>query len=163
MGSAMNRSRQFTVSPPLTEEHAAYLHRFNQTRRMQRDSKLVTAMPDPAREAVGLPVGRQGGCFVGEAADDDRYRERSIMDANKPPSGQPGLWCPWAPTKDRTGLQHTGSSSDANGKWLRYIIDHFLKPWGYTVDGLVFWEDEHASGRVKAYKNIVKSRTRYER
>jgi hypothetical protein len=53
--------------------------------------------------------------------------------------------------------------SDENGKWLRYIIDHFLKPWGYTVDGLVSWENRYASGRVKAYKNIVKSRTRYAR
>ena len=163
MGSAISRSGQFTVSPPLTEEHAAYLHRFNQTRRMKRDSTLVTAMPDRNREAVGLPVGRQGGYFVGAAADDSSYREPSVVDANKPPSGQPGLWCPWAPTKDRTGIQLAGLPSNAKGQWLRYIIDHFLKPWGYTVDGLVLWEDEYASGRVKAYKNIVKSRTRYAR
>jgi len=163
MASAIRAFGQFTVSPPLTEEHAAYLHRFNQTRRMKRDNTRVMAMPDPTREAVGLPVGRQGGYFVGAAAAEGSYREPSVVDSNKPPSGQPGLWCPWAPTNDRSGIRHTGVPSDENGKWLRYIIDHFLKPWGYTVDGLVSWENRYASGRVKAYKNIVKSRTRYAR
>ena len=162
MGANYSSSGLFTVSPPLSEEHAAYLHRFNQTRRMKRCSKLLAATPDPFRQAVGLPVGKQGGYFVGASSDDSSYSEPSVIDSNKPPIGQPGLWCPWAPTKDRGGIQHKGAG-DSQAKWLRYIIDHFLKPLGYTVDGIVFLEGEYEKGRVKAYKNIVQSRMRGKR
>jgi len=162
MGANYSSSGIFTVSPPLTEEHAAYLHRFHQTRRMKRDSKLLAATPDPTRVAVGLPVGKQGGYFVGASSDDSSYREPSVIDSSKPPTGQPGLWCPWVPTEDRSGIQHKdGNHSQA--KWLRYIIEHFLRPWGYTVDGTVFLEGEYDKGRVTAYKNFVKSRMRQKR
>src|SRR5205085_8197663 len=46
----------------LSKEHAAYLRAFAQTRRMRRGPQCG-ALPDPVREAVGLPVGPQGAYF----------------------------------------------------------------------------------------------------
>lgn len=29
-------------------------------------------------------------------------------------------------------------------QWLTYLIDHFLKPWGYVLNGQVSWEGEES-------------------
>lgn len=55
----------FTVSPAMRPEHVAYLNKFSETRRMKRDVTVLAAMPDPIREAVGLPLGDEGEYFVG--------------------------------------------------------------------------------------------------
>ena len=55
----------FTLDQPLTEAQRTYLHRFASTRRMKRSESKVAELPDPIREAVGLPVGKDGGYFVG--------------------------------------------------------------------------------------------------
>src|SRR4051812_5354159 len=40
----------------LKREHAVYLRAFSAMRRVKRDAKKVAVLPDPLREAVGLPV-----------------------------------------------------------------------------------------------------------
>ncbi len=56
----------FSLDRPLTPEEAAYLHDFARTRRVRRESSKTELRPDPVRTAVGLPVGIEGGYFVGE-------------------------------------------------------------------------------------------------
>jgi hypothetical protein len=50
---------------PMKPEHVTYLKAFNGTRRMKRDAGKAARLGDPLREAVGLPVGREGAYFVG--------------------------------------------------------------------------------------------------
>ena len=47
----------FTLDKPLAPEHAAYLKAFNATRRMKRDQFKAAELPDPIRDAAGLPLG----------------------------------------------------------------------------------------------------------
>lgn len=44
--------------------------------------------------------------------------------------------------------------------WLWYIIEHFLKPWGYTVNGEVRWcgEDDEDRGTIVVVDNEVSTR-----
>ena len=52
--------------------------------------------------------------------------------------GMPSFYCQWIPTEDREGIEWDGGEKFYNAeKWLRYIIENYLKPWGYVVNGTV--------------------------
>jgi hypothetical protein len=144
MFSEVSVSGSLVITPRLEERHAAYLSRFQATRRMNRSINVLAGgkYPDPIRIAAGLPLGLQGGYYVGET-NETRYQCPSIVDTNQPPRGQPGLWCGWCPTPDLEGLMvDRGSRNDLWGAWLRYLIKHFLEPWGYSLNGAVGWQVE---------------------
>lgn len=105
MGYTTSFEGEFRLDKPLRPEHRAYLAAFAASRRMARDPAVAAKLPDPVREAVGLPVGPQGGYFVGTADQDGgQVRDDSIVAYNDPPAGQPGLWCQWTPDEDGTAI-----------------------------------------------------------
>lgn len=59
---------EFTITPPLSTAHAAYLTAFADTRRMQRDPAKAETMLDPIRVAVELPLGRMRASLLMELA-----------------------------------------------------------------------------------------------
>src|SRR5262249_30838871 len=132
----------------LKPEHSAYLKAFSETRRMQRNPRKVQGLPDPVRYAVDLPVGVEGGYFVGGGGDAGQDRDVSVVEYNQPPRGQPGLWCDWAPTADGTAIVWNGAEKFYRYvEWLRYLIEHFLAPWGYVLNGAVGWQGEDPGDR----------------
>ena len=171
MGYTTDFDGYFELNKPLKPEHAAYLHKFSDTRRMKRSEKITAGRPDPIREAVGLPVGKDGGYFVGAGGmcgqeggfggghDDDRNK-LGILEYNSAPSDQPGLWCKWEPTEDNQGIQWSGAEKFYEYiPWLEYLITHFLAPWGYVLNGTVKWsgEDSEDHGKIVVTKNKVKT------
>lgn len=149
---------------PLTGAHRAYLEAFARTRRVRRDEAKTTQRPDPLRQAVGLPVGPEGGFFVGAGGElgqegggmlfDPGGRpaeELGILDFNQPPSGQPHLWCCWRPTHEGEGIFCLeGGSHYEYVTWLRFLLANFLRPWGYLVSGSLRYqgEDHNDRGRI---------------
>lgn len=108
MGYTTDFWGEVTISPPLNEDEAAFLRKFNETRRMNR--------------AKG-PYFVGGTGMLGQGSDSD------IISYNDPPAGQPGLWCQWVPTDGGDGLEWDGSEKFYHATdWMKYIIDHFLKP-----------------------------------
>lgn len=104
---------EFAVQPPLRSGHLAYLWVFNRTRHMKRDPAITTSVNDP------------------------------VVERNTPPEAQPGLPCNWTPSEDGAALVWDGHRKFVDWEpWLCYLIDHFLKPWGYTVNGSVEWRGE---------------------
>ena len=130
---------KFICTPFLEPHHAAYLRQFNNTRRVKRDPLIVSSLEDPKRFAVNLPIGTDGEYFVGT---------NDLAVVNNPPSTQPGLWCQWVPNEDGTAIEWDGKY-DWDGEkheyvsWLNYIIDHFMVPWGYELNGIVGWFGEN--------------------
>lgn len=156
MGYHTDFDGSFQVEPPLKPEHRAYLEKFSGTRRMRRVPAITAARPDPIREAAGLPVGRDGAYFVGAGGHAGQEPEEGplganrkklgIIDYNSPPAGQPGLWCQWTPTEDGEAIVWDGGEKFYDYvEWLQYLIAHFLKPWGYVLNGKVEWEGEERS------------------
>jgi hypothetical protein len=138
--------------------HAAYLRQFSDTRRMKRDPALAATLPDPFREAVNLPIGPDGGYFVGGGGFMGQDRDASILEYNRPPEGQPGLWCQWVPKEDGSALVWNGAEKFYfYEEWLRYLIEHFLAPWGYIVHGQMTWqgEEDEDRGRLIVKENQV--------
>lgn len=128
MGYHTEFSGSVKIEPPLNAQEIEYLRKFNQTRRMDRKKG---------------PYFVDGTGFAGQGHDDD------INDFNRPPFGQPGLWCQWTPTEDGTALEWDGGekfySADA---WMAYVIDHFLKPGARAKSELPFLQANHVCNGV---------------
>jgi len=137
---------RFNLDKPLTEAHAAYLRALAETRRMKRNPELCAKRPDPLREAVGLPVGEEGEYFVAAAGTMGQSHEDDVVEYNWPPKTQPGLWLQWIPTKDLAGFEWDGTEKFYNyEEWLVYLVENFLKPWGYVLNGSVEWSGEEGT------------------
>jgi hypothetical protein len=156
MGYTTDFSGEFTLDKPLTAEHKAYLLAFNQTRRMKRDPAKLG--PDPIRKAAKLPAGVDGEYYVGSTAEYGQHSTSDILDYNGPPASQPGLWCQWTPTGDGTAIiWDEGEKFYDYVEWAEYLLEHFLTPWGYRVNGAVEWfgEDRGDIGRILIVNNAV--------
>ncbi len=184
MGYTTSFSGEFLLDRPLAPEHAAYLRQFARTRRMKRDPKKAAKLPDPLREAVGLPIGHEGAYYVGADRYENGFGDDSVVDGNRPPGmpshqrgtpfeailveeqeardrgAQPGLWCQWIPSDDGSSIVwDEGEKFYEYGDWLVYLIKNFLQPWGYIVNGRVDWQGESSDdvGAIFVRDNEVRA------
>ena len=65
MGYNTDFTGQFCFTKPLKPEHEAYLRRFCTMHHIALDEEKLRAYPDPLREAVGLPLGKDCMYFTG--------------------------------------------------------------------------------------------------
>jgi hypothetical protein len=161
MGYTTDFSGNFSLNKPLLASHSAYLLKFAETRRMSRNAEIASKFYDPAREAVGLPIGEQGCYFVGGGGSFGQDTDASVINNNIAPDGQPGLWCQWVPTENGDGIEWDGSEKFYHyTEWLSYLIEHFLKPWGYVLNGEVEWfgEDRDDRGMIIVKDNNVSTK-----
>lgn len=159
MGYTTDFKGQFNLDRPLTVAHMNYLNKFAETRRMQRQAICHLAdMTDSTREAVDLPLGDEGCYFVGGSGSFGQGWDDSITDYNSPPKGQPGLWCHWVPNKQGTAIEWDGGEKFYYYvEWIKYLIEHFLKLWGYIINGEVEWQGEDIgdSANIAIIDNVV--------
>lgn len=156
---------EFTIDPPLRPHHLNYLKRFSRTRRVKRNEEITEMIPDYWRHAVNLPLGEEGEYFVGL---DGRDRiDSAVINYDLPPGygkeprqliRQPGLWCDWEPSDDGVSLRWNNSDQFLHYlQWLKYLIEHFIKRWGYTINGTVCWHGEWSKdhGFIQVDNNII--------
>lgn len=144
-----------SIDPPLTKEQVAYINKFSDTRRMKRDPAKLVNMPDPIRGAVNLPLGVNGGYYVGSTCQFGQDRD-AVIDYNSPPSGQPSLWCQWIVSNDGSMLEWDGGEKFYYyTDWLRYLIEHFFSKWNRTLEGEISWQGEESDDRgiIYVHKN----------
>lgn len=154
MGYSTRFDGSLAVEPALTPAQRGYLNLFAGTRRMRREPAATERRPDPSRLAAGLPVGLEGGYFVGAGGDlgqeDAAASPESlgILDFNVPPEGQPHLWCCWEPSPDGTslGVPEPGYHYEY-AAWLDYLRVHFLSPWGRLLKGAVRYQGDREGDR----------------
>jgi hypothetical protein len=162
MGYTTDFNGEFGLNKPLSPEHKAFLNKFNETRRMQRKQTVASKMEDPIRVSAGLPIGKEGAYFVGAKGHCGQDSDDSVEDYNTPPSGQPSLWCGWTPNEDGTAIEWDGGEKFYEYvDWIEYLINNFLKPWGYVLNGEVEWfgEDRDDRGMIIIDNNIVTTKT----
>jgi hypothetical protein len=160
MGYTTYFDGEFEITPPLHEKHSEYLTKFSETRRVKRDPKICANMKDDLRIAVGLDVGVEGDYFVGGGGFAGQERDESVVEYNYPPNGQPGLWCQWIPNEDGTALGwDQGEKFYQYTEWLKYLIDTFFIPWGYTLNGKVSYQGEESDdqGVIHCKDNMVET------
>ena len=135
-------------------EHREYIKLLSGTRRMKRASKKAETLPDPVRLAAGLGIGVSGSYFVGGEGYAGQDNDSSVEEHNSPPVAQPSLWCQWVPNEEGTRIEWDGGEKFYRyGEWITYLIKHFLKPWGYKLNGEVVWQGEEDSDMGKIIIN----------
>ena len=173
MGYTTDFIGSFSLDKPLTADQKEYLNMFADSRRMVRDPCKLKVIKDTRMgntrcfellDILHLPFGTRGEfyCGLGYAGQD---HDESITEFNMAPGqrdngGQPGLWCQWNPSDDGTEIVWDGSEKFYNyTEWLEYLIDNFLKPWGYKVTGMVEWhgEDNEDIGTIEVVDNVVEA------
>ena len=161
MGYSTDFSGSFSVEPPIDDALADYLERFASSRRMARDPEAVKrADPDWADHCFHGELGPQAAYYVSPGSELDPWsgsKEDSVLDHNRPPEGQPGLWCQWVPNADG-GLEWDQGEKFYNYvEWLSYLIDNFIAPTGRTVSGEVRWRGEEFDdiGTIRGEDNVV--------
>ena len=98
--------------------------------------------------------------FTGSFSLDKPLTAAQIVELNKfsetlhvPGGGadrKPGYNCDWVATEDGTAIEWNGSDKFYDYvEWLVYIIDHFLAPWDYKLNGEVTWRGEEPDDRGK--------------
>lgn len=138
MGYTTQFEGSISVSPPLSEKEAAFLEAFSKTRHMERE---------------------RGPYFVDSTYG---HGDRSdVPDYNQPGKGQPGLWCHWIATTDRSSIEWDGGEKFYDGEeWMRYVIEHFLKPdhiadlpflQGHTLNGTILAQGEDIADRWRLH------------
>lgn len=86
------------------------------------------------------------------------HLDKTIVDDNESPITQPGLYCQWTPNKDGTAIEWDGGEKFYEyTAWLKYIIDKFLIPWGYELNGEVTYSGERFCdrGTIKVANNVI--------
>ena len=106
MGYTTTFESRIEIVPPLNAEEIIYLKKFNQTRRMART---------------------RGPYFVGGTGMMGQGNNLDLTDHNRPPEGQPGLWCQWRPTEDGSAIEWDGGEKFYDSpEWMKYLIQHFI-------------------------------------
>lgn len=153
MGYTTIFTGQFQLDRPLSRELRHYLNSFSESRRMKRNDHVHTLDPDAVYGFTAYvngferkTLGEQGEYY----ANPDNEEMGAVADYNQPPDGQPGLWCDWAPNPDGTAICWNGSDKTYDSiEWLEYLIEHFLKPHGHTLNGVVDAQGEYDHDRYE--------------
>jgi hypothetical protein len=156
MGYTTEFSGQIDVVPPLDKDEIAFLKKFNQSRRMDRE---------------------KGPYFVDGTDSYGQGRDADIRNYNEPPEGQPGLWCQWVPTECGCAIEWDGGEKFYDSaEWMKYIVEHFLKPGalaigkvpaikgGHVLNGEIMAQGEDSDDRWKLIvkDNVVMTARRSE-
>lgn len=158
MGYHTQFTGSFNLNKKLSDNHYEYLKKFSETRRIARNSDIAERMADVSRKKVKLPIGIDAQYFVGAKGFSGQEKDQSIIDYNQPPKGQPSLWCQWVPSADKQSIVWDGVEKFYKYvEWIQYLIDNFLIPWGYVLDGCVRFQGEERldAGRIKISSNKV--------
>lgn len=167
MGYSTVFNGSFKLDKPLKDCHRRYLTLFSETRRMARDPvKCNELLENPKYQELAkllkdcefTTIGSQGEYFCGTGMCGQEH-DISVLDFNDEPEKQPGLWCHWVPNEDGTEIEWDGGEKFYNYvEWIKYVIENFLKPWGYVLSGEVTWEGDDSSdlGKIVIENNDVK-------
>ncbi len=149
-----------SFNKPITDELRDYINKFSRTRRMKRDvEKIKKNFPDWEKNCFNGNLGVDGEYFVGGESFVymGRDEDESIVNYNRAPSTQPGLWCQWI-IDDYGNLTWDGGEKFYNyEEWLVYLIDNFLAPSGYICNGEVEFQGEDMGdfGTIHVENNVV--------
>ena len=148
----------FEFDKPVSEEFANYINKFADVRHMKRDvEKIKSLCPDWEKYCFNGNLGPEGQYFVGGDEISERVNlDTSILDHNWQPKPQPGLWCQWV-IEGNELVWDQGEKFYEYEEWLIYLIDNFIAPSGYMLNGEIEFqgEDEDVFGTIRVVNNEV--------
>ena len=141
---------------PITMELANYINEFSRVRHIKRDAeKIKEVYPNWEELCFNGRLGNEGEFFIGEKSFSER--DASIIDYNRPPNSQPGLWCQWIINEDGELAWDGNEKFYEYEEWMKYLIKHFFDPSGYILNGEIEFqgEDRDDFGFICVKNNVV--------
>lgn len=139
---------KLSVSPPLSADQVAYIQEFSHSYRHKFAPKWQS-WPNPLREAVGLPVGIEGEYISSAMGTGVDFIENCMEVDTNTPNNQPSFQCCWTTTaKGNVVKWNKLGRTFAPVQWLEYMMEHFFKPWGVTLNGKVECHGEAKEDRT---------------
>ncbi len=70
--------------------------------------------------------------------------EKYANERHEGPSYPDYPYCQWVPSEDGTAIEYTEHEISYYycTEWLEHIVETFLKPWGYVLNGRATWHGE---------------------
>ncbi len=113
MGYTTDFYGEIQVTPALNETEQKFINTFSETRRVIRNYP------------------NQGKYFLSDGTDWNGQNTPNIIENNKPPEGQPGLWCNWEATKQGHIKWNGAEKFYHSEEWMLYLVEHLFKKNSY--------------------------------
>lgn len=160
MGYTTEFIGKFELNKELEPELREYINRFSYVRHMKRDNeKIKEIFPEWKKLCYKGELGIEGEYFVMNSECFGQENTKDILDYNQQPRTQPGLWCQWIIPEDdyATIVWDGGEKFYSYVEWLEYLIENFLKPNGYIVNGTVYFDGEapQDAGSIIVKDNVI--------
>jgi hypothetical protein len=108
---------------------------------------------------MGYTTEFEGAFKVTPALSQERIAAlTALYDEDIQATNPPGAYCQWIPSDDGEEIEWDGEEKFYHyDEWLKVIIDEFLAPCGYKVNGRVRWQGEDVSdcGWLVVKDNVV--------
>lgn len=148
MGYTIDYIGSFKLNKPLTEDHAKFLQDFAKTRHYHRSWKPEEENgkwfvdPEGSLEPDFNDKEYQNVLYAKPYDHEKRkvfeLEKYGCIDLNEVNPGMPSFYCQWIPTEDCQGIEWDGNEKFYKAfDWLKFIIKHYLEPWGYILNGTV--------------------------
>lgn len=109
MGYTTEFCGEIKANPPLNTKEQEFFKNFSQTRHVVRNHL------------------NQGKYFLSDGSDYFGQSTPNILENNRPPEGQPGLWSQWV-SNDKGNIQWNGAEKFYSAEeWMVYFVEHFFK------------------------------------
>jgi hypothetical protein len=110
---------------------------------LQRILKGLCQTRRVKRRVDEIKYGIEGEFYFGGTGYKGQDEDPTIIDHNRPPITQPGLWCQWKLQDDNITIAwDNGEKFYDYIDWIKYIIERILKPRKYKLNGIVEWHGE---------------------
>lgn len=148
MGYTIEYIGRFTLNKPLTKEQFQFLKDFSATRHYHRvwkpeDNNGINWVDPEDKFAPNYEDEEYQKVLYTKPYDNEKRKAYDLehyncIDYNGINPGMPGLWCQWIPTEENQGIEWDGCEKFYEAQaWLKFIIENYLKPWGYILNGRV--------------------------
>lgn len=140
MSYTIEYTGRINLDKPLAEDLAKFLHDFAKTRHYHRawkpeeengrwfvdpEGKLEPDFNDKEYHDV-----LYANPYDHEKRKAFEFEKYGCVDLNEVNPGMPSFYCQWIPTEDCQGIEWDGGEKFYSAeKWLKYIIENYLKPW----------------------------------
>jgi hypothetical protein len=159
MGYSTDFEGSLKPSKPFTKEQTDYINLFSNTRRMGRDVEKLNKVYKGKYGFMGThEYGIEGEYFAHNDGHHGQEDDGTILDNNRPPITQPGLWCQWVINEDGEVAWDGGEKFYFYVEWLQYMIDNFFLLWDIDLNGEILWqgEDQGDIGKIQVKDNKIK-------
>lgn len=159
MGYTTDFFGSLSFNKPVEEWLVKYINQFSEVRHMKRDVSMIKEKFPNWRDLCFRGVlGVDGEYFIGGGMNFfNDPPDDTIVNHNMPPHTQPELWCQWI-IDDYGNLAWDGGEKFYEYvEWLKYLIDNFFAPLGYSLNGEIEFqgEDYEDFGTIFVENNLV--------